>query len=87
LAHWLVVVRRDRPELCEQLNESFGDDPRITVVVDRRLRERRRPPAPRASVRAERRRGNDRRMPPDRNGLEWDTLGFRPHRVRPRGLR
>ena len=40
LGPWFVVVRRDRPELCEQLTESFGDDPRITEVLDRRRSER-----------------------------------------------
>jgi hypothetical protein len=83
LGRWLVVVRRDRPELCGQLNESFGDNPRITVVVDRRLRERRRPPAPRGPGGAERRDGTDRRTPaPGMNGQVWETLGFRPHRAR-----
>jgi hypothetical protein len=88
LGHWLVVVCRDRPELCQQLNESFGDDPRITLVLDRRLCERRRAPAPEASVSAERRGGSPRRTPPtDRNGQVWETLGFRPHRARSLGSR
>jgi hypothetical protein len=83
LGPWFVVVRRDRPELCEQLTESFGDDPRITVVLDRRQLERRGAPASRPAVRSERRRGGDRRTPAtSRDGQVWETLGFRPHRGR-----
>ena len=83
LGRWLVVVRRNRSELCRQLNESFGDNPRITLVVDRRLRERRRPPGLEAQLRAERRHGSDRRTPAtDGDGQVWETLGFRPHRAK-----
>lgn len=88
LGPWFVVVCRDRPELCEQLTESFGDDPRITVVLDRRRLERRRAPVAQASVRSERRRGGDRRTPvTSRDGQVWETLGFRPHRARSPGPR
>jgi hypothetical protein len=83
LGRWLVVVRRERSGLCQQLHESFGDNPRITVVVDRRRCERRRPPVLGAPLRTERRHGSDRRTPAtDGDGHVWDTLGFRPHRVR-----
>jgi hypothetical protein len=83
LGRWLVVVRRDRAGLCQQLDETFGDNPRITVVVDRRLCERRRPPAPGAPLRVERRHGSDRRMPAtDGDRQVWEALGFRPRRAR-----
>ena len=83
VGRWLVVVHRDRPELCRQLSESFGDNPRITLVVDRRLCERRRPPGLGAALRAERRHGSDRRTPAtDGDGQVWETLGFRPRRAK-----
>lgn len=86
LGRWFIVVRRDRAELCQQLGESFGGDPRITVVLDRRHSERRGPLGPKASLAAERRRWTDRRTPPtDQDAHTWASLGFRPHRDRALG--
>src|SRR5262245_44647253 len=38
---WLIVVRRERTELCRHLGESFKDQARVTVLLDRRQSERR----------------------------------------------
>jgi hypothetical protein len=86
LGRWFMVVRRDRAELCQQLGESFGGDPRVTVVVDRRQSERRGTRGPDLPVAVERRRRRDRRTPPtDADGPMWANLGFRPHRRRSLG--
>jgi hypothetical protein len=79
---WLIVVRRDRAELSQELIETFGEDPRVTVILDRRQAERRGAPASRASAGAERRRGSDRRAPAtDKDAHVWVSVGFRPHRA------
>jgi hypothetical protein len=88
LGRWFIVVRRDRAELCQQLGESFGGDPRITVILDRRQSERRGTRGPLLLVAAERRRWKDRRTPPtDEDGPMWASLGFQPHRDRSLGPR
>jgi hypothetical protein len=88
LGRWLIVVRRDRADLCRQLGESFGDDQRVTVVLDRRQAERRGPRARKAPVAVERRRWRDRRTPQtDEDGSIWANLGFRTHQARSPGPR
>ena len=74
---WLIVVRRERAELCRHLGESFKDQGRVTVLLDRRQSERRGPVRPEASIAAERRRYGDRRAaltPEDR--AMWTSIGF-----------
>ena len=62
---WLIVVRRDKPELFETLRQSFESDPRVTVIRDRRN----------ALVRpkVERRRAPES----DRAQELWEDLGLR----------
>jgi riboflavin biosynthesis pyrimidine reductase len=36
LPRWLIIVRRDKPELYEHLRESYADDSRVEVILDRR---------------------------------------------------
>jgi hypothetical protein len=38
----LVIVARDRPDLYGQLTDQFANDPNVTVLLDRRVEERRR---------------------------------------------
>ena len=80
LGRWLIVVRRDRAELCNQLGESFAADERVAVVLDRRQSERRGRPPRKAPVTGERRHSRDRRTPPtDADRSVWATLGFGAH--------
>ena len=58
--HWLVVVRRDRPEVHARLRRSFGRSPLVEVILDRRQAERR---CASAAVSQDQRRV-DRRQPP-----------------------
>jgi hypothetical protein len=57
--HYLVIVSRERPELLAELERRFAEDKTVTVIVDRRVDERRQLEA---RTVAERRRG-DRRSP------------------------
>jgi hypothetical protein len=80
LGRWLIVVRRDRAELCKQLGESFAADERVTVVLDRRQSDRRGRRPRKAPVTGERRHSSDRRTPPtDPDRSIWATLGFGAH--------
>jgi hypothetical protein len=36
LPRWVIIVRRDKPGLYEHLRESYEDDPRVEVTLDRR---------------------------------------------------
>jgi hypothetical protein len=84
LGQWLIVVRRDRAELCRQLGESFGADQRVTVILDRRQPERPKRRRHHASVAVERRRGGDRRTPQTDEGRSmWVNLGFSTHQDGP----
>jgi len=56
----LLIVARDQTDLYESLQYAYGDSETITVLLDRRLAERRRAVQP---MMAERRRG-ERRSPP-----------------------
>ena len=55
----LCIVRRDRPDLFEELREQFKDTPDVEVMFDRRIGERRRKGSPPAT---DRRRRSDRRQ-------------------------
>jgi hypothetical protein len=55
------VVSREAPELYEELRERFADDPKVIVILDRRVAERRRRVEP---VPVERRQ-RDRRTRPE----------------------
>jgi hypothetical protein len=70
--HWLVVVQRDREDLLARLRRTFGREPLVSVIADRRQADRRRGVA--AAAR-ERRRADRRRTPQLRRGLE--TAGYR----------
>ena len=83
LRRWLLVVRRDRAELCKHLCESFESDKLVTVVPDRRQSERRARRAQQLAVAVERRRWRDRRTThTDEDSALWADLGFRAHRDR-----
>jgi hypothetical protein len=80
LGHWLIVVRRDRPELCARLGEGFQAAEHVTVVLDRRQSERRVRHALNAPVAAERRLWSDRRAPQTAEDRSiWSSLGFQAH--------
>ncbi len=88
LRRWLIVVRRDRVELSKHLCETFESDQRVTVVLDRRLSERRAPRGRKPAVTVERRRGKDQRTAPtDDDRSIWADLGFRAHHDRSPGPR
>jgi hypothetical protein len=55
----MVIVPRTAPALFAYLKEKFADDPTISVIMDRRVAERRRRSDPPGT---ERRQG-DRRQP------------------------
>ena len=55
----MVIVPRTAPALFAYLKEKFADDPTISVIMDRRIGERRRGSE---APRTERRQG-DRRRP------------------------
>ena len=54
---YLFVVARGRPDLLARAQQSFGSDPRIEIVPDRRLSQRRRL----SQVAGVERRSSDRR--------------------------
>jgi hypothetical protein len=56
----MFIVARRHPELYDYLSTRFADDPNVTVVLDRRLKPRRRRALPAA---AERRRVDRRARP------------------------
>lgn len=68
---YLIIVARDRQELYTYLTKKFAGDSGVDVIVERRVRERRResgdPPL--------NRRRSDRRMRPDLTD-EFRTFGF-----------
>jgi hypothetical protein len=63
-----VVVRRDRPDALARLQESFGNDPTVSVMQDRRLAERR---ASWPALGYPRLRRGERRRP-----RTWTPVGF-----------
>jgi hypothetical protein len=77
LGLWLIVVRRDRADLCTQLDQSFATDHTVTVVLDRRQSARRGRRPIKAPATGERRRFRDRRTPStDADRSIWATVGF-----------
>ncbi|HSD66400.1 MAG TPA: hypothetical protein VLF95_06855 [Vicinamibacteria bacterium] len=65
MAHWLFVVRRDRPRLYAYLRDAFAGVEPIEVIVDRRHDDR--------PVDVDR-----RRVPLSKAEQElWDVAGFR----------
>jgi hypothetical protein len=70
---WLVIVRRDRPEL-EPAARRRVDELLGLVVVDRRRRDRRRGGTP---VDADRRRGERRRALTPEEADRWQRAGYR----------
>ena len=74
MARWLIVVRRDKPELFNDLSKAFERVPQMVVIPDRRVRERRAERSPAAGGQ----RQAPRRMPLTVAELElWETVGFR----------
>ena len=61
MARHLFVVSRDKPWLYGYLVERFADDPKVTVIFDRRMGERRQTerPAPLERRHVERRARRD----------------------------
>lgn len=76
----LFVVSRRQPDLYEYLVQQFGDEPDVTVLLDRRFTERRQPVAPRPADddrrRADRRQNNDA-------AYELLTMGYTAVRATP----
>ena len=72
-ARWLIVVRRDKPDLFRDLSRAFADTPQMVVIQDRRVRERR---AERSPVAGGKRQA-PRRTPLTAAELElWETIGL-----------
>lgn len=71
--HWLVVVRRDPPELDPAARRRF-DEPLCFVVLDRRRSDRRRGRMP---VDTDRRRGERRQALAPREAEQWLRSGYR----------
>jgi hypothetical protein len=42
--HWLVVVQRDREDILARMRRTFGREPLVSVIADRRQADRRRTP-------------------------------------------
>jgi hypothetical protein len=74
LPRWLIVVRRDRRDLYEDLRRNFDGDGRVRVLLDRRERIRREARVP---VGTERRRSDRRETPGTRDVSMWEDAGFR----------
>jgi hypothetical protein len=55
LPRWVIIVRRDKPELHEHLLESYEGDDRVEVIFDRRLAASTEMPVEADKRRAERR--------------------------------
>lgn len=74
VARWLIVVRRDKPDLYHNLCSAFEGVPQMAVILDRREGERRREISPGK---------DDQRRAPRRSPLTveelelWETIGFR----------
>ena len=63
---WLIVVRRDKPELYRDLARAFERVPELAVLLDRRPGRQRESPA------------EQRRAPLSAAECElWETVGFR----------
>jgi hypothetical protein len=82
-SRYLIVVRRDQPDLFQALLASTAGDPMVQVILDRRQRDRR---VILRDVDTDRRRRADRRAAPD---TLWLSRGFlvtrtyRPLRPKP----
>jgi hypothetical protein len=74
LPRWLIVVRRDKGELYEDLRRNFKGDGRVRVILDRRERTRRTSTGP---METERRRSDRRKPVPVRETTLWEDAGFR----------
>jgi hypothetical protein len=73
-ARWLIVVRRDKPDLFNDLSKAFAGVPQMAVILDRRERERRAESSPVAGGQ----RKAPRRTPLTVAELElWESIGFR----------
>ncbi len=70
---WVIVVRRDRPEVYTRLQRSFAGSPLVEVILERRERERRRGanPADTDRRRADRRQPADGRSPSSAGGRRF----------------
>jgi hypothetical protein len=68
---FLVIVRRDEPQLFEYLQKHF-EEPEVSVLMDRRYGERRR----RQDGEGPERRRQDRRATPVQEDPLW-KFGFR----------
>ena len=74
---WLLVVRRDRRDLYQNLLDAFHDVPRVVVILDRRDGERRRAETVPPQNAPERRWRNRRAAPSGAEADLWQTAGFR----------
>ncbi len=79
---YLIVVRRDQPELYRELQASAAGDDLVQVIMDRRTRDRR---VITRDMSLDRRRRADRRAAPDSSWLARGFLVARVYRpVRPK---
>ncbi len=71
MAHYLLIVPRDRPDLYEYLNGQFTEVDNFGVMLDRRLADRRQRSEPREP---ERRRAQRRRPPDSYRRTDWFVI-------------
>jgi hypothetical protein len=74
---WLIVVRRERPDLYQNLLEAFDGIQGVAVILDRRQAERRQEAAAPGGGRPDRRRRQRRRAATPVERDLWETAGFR----------
>jgi hypothetical protein len=74
VSRWLIVVRRDKADLFNDLSKAFAAVPQMAVILDRRVQERRAERSPMSGGQ----RQAPRRVPLTAAELElWETIGFR----------
>ena len=66
----VVIVRRGHFATFELLSRTFADDPKVQIIWDRRMNERRQ--TSRGPVMSERRQHDRRRPPPS----QWSQLNY-----------
>ena len=70
----LFIVARDAPDLYSYLSKEFSSEPGVTVILDRRRGERRRP-GERSTAGSTERRQRDRRLKAEIK-RQLSTLGY-----------
>ena len=74
---WLIVVRRERPDLYRNLLDAFDGVPHVAVILDRRQVDRRQEGPPPGEATPDRRLRQRRRAATPVERDLWETAGFR----------